>query len=196
MSQDLRLPTRRPTRTVAPTFTAISLAEAKKQVEISDEIGHHDDHLLRLIDIAQDTLERDTGIVLCSSAWTYKLDHWPEVIELPLRPVSSVTSIAYRDTAGASQTWSSTYYTLDATRGYPVILKGRSYDYPDLYDDWSTITVTFVAGYASAETVPAVIKQALLLLVAGMFADRGDGKPLDQKSYEMLCRRIMRSNYP
>lgn len=191
------LPTRQATRTVAPTFKPLTLAEAKKQVEIAAEVNFHDEHIERLMDIAQDTLENDTGLTLCQSTWTYKLDAFPQFIELPKRPVSSVSSIAYLDSAGNSQTWSSANWSLDTTRTFPVILKGKDVDYPEVYDDFSPITITFVAGYASVSAVPAMAKQAMLLLVSAMFSDRGDSpKSMDGEAYERLLRRLMRSNYP
>lgn len=191
------LPTRQATRTVAPTFKPLTLAEAKKQVEIAGEVNFHDEHIERLMDIAQDTLENDTGLTLCQSTWTYKLDAFPQFIELPKRPVSSVSSIAYLDSSGNSQTWSSANWSLDATRTFPVILKGKDVDYPEVYDDFSPITITFVAGYASVSAVPAMAKQAMLLLISAMFSDRGDSpKSMDGEAYERLLRRLMRSNYP
>lgn len=190
------LPVRKATRTVAPTFKPVTLAECKKQLEIAAEVNYHDEHIERLLDIAGDTVEQDTGLVLCTSTWTYKLDAWPPVIELPVRPVASVSSITYLDTLNQSQTWSAANYSLDSSRVWPVILKGKDVDYPDVYDHWSPITVTFVAGYTAAN-VPTMAKQCVLLLVSQMFADRGDlTKPLVGEAYERLMRRLMRSTYP
>lgn len=190
------LPVRAATRTVAPTFKPVTLSEAKKQLEIGAEVNHHDEHIERLIEIATDTVENDTGRVFCTSTWTYKLDAFPEVIELPKRPVASVSSIVYLDTLNQSQTWSSANYSLDSTRVWPVILKGKDVDYPDVYDHYSPITITFVAGYA-ATAVPAMVKQCVLLLISQMFTDRGDsGKPTDGEAYERMMRRLMRSTYP
>jgi hypothetical protein len=36
--------------------------------------------------------------------------------------------------------------------------------------------VTFVAGYGDAAAVPAPIRQALLLMIGELYADRGDGE--------------------
>ena len=52
-----------PVVTVQPTSEPLMLSEAKKQVEIADSDGAHDEHLIRAIQSARQQWEGDTDSV-------------------------------------------------------------------------------------------------------------------------------------
>lgn len=184
----------------AATARAISPAEARKQLEIPDSDGQHDEYLGDLIAVATERVEHDTGIVALSSTWTLKLDEWPDVIELPIRPVSSVTSITYLDTNGASQTLAASNYELDGDRVTPLIWWAYNVSLPDLRDIQNAVTVTFVAGHATPLAIPALYKHAVKLAVAQEFEDRTGVNVaairLIDNAYERIVRRLQRASYP
>jgi len=79
-----------------------------------------------------------------------------------------------------------------------VHLKYQQYWPTAIVDRWDAVEVIYVAGYTSARRVPAIAKQAMLLLVGYYFdANRGDNdRSNDLQAYERLVSRFMRSTYP
>jgi uncharacterized phiE125 gp8 family phage protein len=93
-------------------------------------------------------------------------------IYLPILPVSSITSVVYKDMADASNTVSSTYYYLDDTN-YRVCLKQDKYWSDFITREESSVEITFVAGYGEASDVPSTIKIALMNYIGQMYDSRG-----------------------
>jgi len=162
------------TRSTGPTSEPVTVAEAKAQAVIE---GTTDDDLIaRFVSVAREQLEDETGRALMTQTWVLTLDSFPDedVIYLPRPPLASVTSIAYVDTAGSSQTWSSDEYDVDATSD---VRKGRvtpayGYSWPSTRDQAGAVTITYVAGYGAAGDVPEQLKQAIVLLVSAMYEHR------------------------
>lgn len=185
---------RKAIRSSSVGFEPVTAAEAKKELEISG--SDHDTHLNSLITEARQSFEYDSNVVIATGSYTLTLDSWPcDDIELPIRPVTSITSITYVDTAGVSQTLSASAYTLDNYRAMPRVVLTYGNSWPTQRGWTNDITVTFVAGYASASTVPQDIKTRVLLEVARRFSDRLDelGESLAQVN---LSRRYARQTYP
>jgi uncharacterized phiE125 gp8 family phage protein len=189
--------TRKPVRTVAPTFEPVTLEEAKLHVRVTD--SSDDEKISNAIQFARELVEHDTSSVICSSTWTYKLDDWPtsNAIEIPLRNVQSVSSITYLDTAGATQTWGASNYTLDTGRVTPAVFLAYLAEWPTIRPIENAVTITMVAGYATAATIPQVFKQLVLLAMAREYGDR-EGMEVRSESmgYERLLTRVLRSSYP
>jgi len=190
----------RPVLSIAATREPLSPGEAKKQLEIADSDTSHDSYIASLIAMARERVEHDTGIVTLSSTWVLKLDCWPadEVIVLPLRPLSSVTSITYLDTAGSSQTLSSSLYEADSARVQPVIWKAYNQTWPALQGSQNAVTVTFVAGYANPASIPDLLRHAVKLALAQEFEDRtgSNAKAGSSDAYERIVSRLSRASYP
>lgn len=188
---------RKPVRTAGPTFEPVTLEEAKLHLRVTDVI--EDEKIENLVSFARELVEADTGIAIGSSTWTYKLDDWPagNAIELPIRPIQSVTSITYIDTAGASQTWSSSNYTLDTGRVTPAIFLTYLAEWPTIRVIENAITITVTAGYSAASAVPEMLKQLVLLAMSREWMDREGMTPrTEAMGYERLLLRVMRSTYP
>ena len=187
-------PVSRAVRQAVPTFEPVSVAEAKKQCEIASGVRTHDDYFTELIAAAREQVEHDTGIVACTGSYVLKLDAWPDedFISIVERPLSSITSIAYLDTDGASQTWASANYAVDAARN--VIWRAYNVSWPDTRADRNAITITFVAGYATAAVVLERIKQAVQIRVYAEFTNRGGAE--EQRTYDRLIAGLARHSYP
>lgn len=197
--------TYRPIRSANPTFEPITVGEAKKQIELPASYTQHDAYVEDLIKSAREILEIDSGLVLATGTFTLKYDEWPcgDRLELPLRPVSTITSIQYVDNASATQTFSSGDYSLVTHTVFPSVLLGYGKTWPSSFRGHpGDITVTLVAGYANRDAVPMAAKHACMLLVRRMFDDRDGMERVEQdlaayvRSYEMLVRRLQRSSYP
>ena len=176
------------------TTEPLTLAQAKKQLEIANDDTFHDDHLTDLITSARETVEHDTGLVLVSRVLTEKAVNWPTCEYYQSKhPITAVTSIVYRDSLNSSQTLATSYYTLDAPR--QRIWFDRYLSLPSVYDRWDAITYTLVAG----ATVPSPLKQAMLLWIGYHFENRDMLKNdiiYNQTAYDNLIRRFLRGTYP
>lgn len=188
------------TRTVAPTTLPLSVAVAKEHADIAPGENGHDNKIRTLIEFARDQFEHDTGRVCTNATYTQVQSSFGDCIQLTHRPISSVSSITYYDTANASQTLATSVYELDKQRRKIRLKVDQSW--PDIKDRWDAVTVTYVAGEGADETsVPAVYKQMILLLVGAYFDEVGSGenvivKPHEKRAYEYLLRRQFRTSYP
>lgn len=182
-----------------PTSEPITLAQAKKQLEISPSEADHDDHIELLIQAAREQWEHDTDSACLTQTWKVNFETaYEDEIYLPKRPVASITSVKYYDTSNVQQTLATTVYGLDSANR-AVRLKYLQ-DWPTtVLDRWDAWEITYVCGYASVALVPAIAKQAMLLLVAHNFENRDMimSESLQTLSvYEALVKRFMRSSYP
>ena len=149
-----------------------------------------DPELVAWISAARQFVETFTHRAFITQTWDLALDGFPAwstvavdarlvdegAIWLPKAPLVSVTSLSYVDTAGVTQTWASTNYTVDAPAG-PWARRGRlvpawSIYYPVARSVPNAVTVRFVAGYGAASSVPAPIKAAMKLLIGHWWMNR------------------------
>jgi len=88
-------------------------------------------------------------------------------------PLQSVTSITYKDAAGATQTFNAANYIVDTntTPGRIVLASSASWPGVSLFPV-PLITFTFVAGYGAASAVPQRFKTAMGQLIAHWFTTR------------------------
>lgn len=172
------------TDTPAPIF-ALADVKAHLRVDIPD-----DDMLIQmLVDVATSRVDGITGYLkrsLLTQTYRWRLPYPPvgSELHLPLPPLQSVTSIQYYDASNVLQTYNASNYNVftDAETGYLKLLAGSSW--PAMYQRDDAMIVTFVAGYgASGSAVPTPIRQALLLAIGRLYANRGDeGAPLTDLS--------------
>jgi uncharacterized phiE125 gp8 family phage protein len=155
----------------APATTApVSLDEAKLhlRVDASDE-----DPLIEvLIDAAQAYVEKFTGLYLAEQ--TIKLRAWSldeRTFILPAGPVSAVTSITYLDSASVQQTVSTDLYVSALYGLSPYVSLVSAASWPAHLCQLASVTVTVTAGFADGEC-PAPIRQAILLYVGDLYANR------------------------
>jgi len=161
----------------APTVEPVSLADAKTHLRVDDDDSN--DLIVALIGAARQHVETVTGRALCTQTWDVLFDEFPDddPLWLPKAPLQSVTSVGYIDGNGATQTWSSANYTVDAPAG-PHAQRGRIYpNYGGLYPLTQAIpnavTVRCISGYGStAATVPGPIRAAMKLLIGHWFESR------------------------
>jgi uncharacterized phiE125 gp8 family phage protein len=163
--------------TIADNTTTIytdNIADASLGAAVPTTNTTEDPYLIALRQSAREYVESFCRRALLTQTWDCKLDAFPSdgcAIELPLTPVSSVTSITYVDTNGDSQTWSSSLYQTDLPSGPKAsrarIIPAYAQYYPQTRTQMNAVTVRFVAGYgAAASSVPASLKSGMKLLIA------------------------------
>lgn len=164
----------------APASEPITFAEAKLHVKVESSVTADDALITSLIVAARGKVETDAQRQLITATWKAILDRFPnndtEVIELPLPPLQSVSSVQYVDTAGALQTWAASNYIVEASAG-PWAREGRlapaiSQSYPDAGVVPEAVRVQFIAGYGAATSVPQELKQAMYLLIGHWYEHR------------------------
>lgn len=189
--------TSRPTVVTGPTAEPVTLAEAKKQLFLAESDTSSDQELVSRIQAAREQWEHDTDSYLLTQTLSVTADSFRgRDIVLPGRPLQSVTHVKYYDDLNTLRTLSSDLYSVD--RQERAVRLNWNITWPTTYIRWDAVQVEFVAGNTSLSAVPAIVKQAILLLVTYYhFANRGDNdRPNDLRAYENLVRRYMRSTYP
>jgi uncharacterized phiE125 gp8 family phage protein len=194
-------PATRPIRVTEPTFVQepVNIVEARKQVGLGEDVDYHDEDLKLLVSSARDQVEHDTGVICFTGSFTWKPTDFPCVDYLPIygaRPVTAIGSITYVDTSGATQTWSSSYYSLNTGSLVPLIQLGYAQVWPVVRGDIEGITITLTAGYASVAVIPAKIKAAVKLKLHELWKLRmGEDTDDIVKGYERQVTLIRRDDY-
>lgn len=163
-------------RTVEPATEPVTTAEAKTQARVTT--SSDDAFIAGLIKAARDQVEAYTTMALITQTWRMTLDHFPcfgAPIDLPVNPIQSISSITYIDTAGELQTWPADQYTLDESdKSRSRITPAYNVSYPSTRDVMNTITLTFIAGYGTADAVPESFKLAMKMMITHWYDNRGD----------------------
>ncbi|MSR60297.1 MAG: hypothetical protein EXS05_22095 [Planctomycetaceae bacterium] len=147
------------------------------------------------ITAAGQMVEIDAEIALLTSTWAVYLDRFPAwEIELRKVPVASITSIVYLDQNGTSQTLiANTDYVSDLKHSPSRVMPAYGKYWPITYWQENSVTVTFVAGLAAQNLVNPIAKQAIRLLVAHWFYNRGAVGTVGQEiefAYTALVSRL------
>lgn len=154
----------------AATEEVVSLDQAKQHLRVDDET---DDALIEgLIAAAREYCETATRRQFVSTTYALRMDNLPTEIVLPKPPLVSVSSITYVDSAGATQTLSSSLYTVNQHREPGVIVPAYQATWPTVRGHTNDVVIQFVAGYGAASAVPKAAKQAILLLIGTWYENR------------------------
>ena len=165
--------------TVAPAVEPLTLADAKLHLRVETAATAEDALITALIVAARNKAEAETGRALITQTLVLTLDgfpRWSQIIRLPRPLAQSITSIQYVDTAGDTQTWAADQYDTDLPSGeqglFARITPAFGVSYPTTRRQMNTVTITWVAGYGLAVTVPEAIKAAMRLAIGHWFEHR------------------------
>lgn len=175
----------------APTSEPVTLTEAKAQCRVDET---EDDALIAaLIASARGWAENFKASALITQTWELRVGAFPVSgsgspwgrIAIPMPPLQSVTSVKYIDQAGVLQTWSATEYDVHgaytpAAGVAPVgpdpaaawIEPKYGLVYPITRSETDAVRITFVAGFGDQTQVPQRYKQAILMRVGQLYAQR------------------------
>lgn len=159
--------------TTQPTAEPLSVDEVKTFLNLT---SNEDNGMLEIfIKAAREWAEKVTGRALLSQTIKQYFDEWPTgQFTLGISPATSVTSIQYKDSNGATQTWSAANYTVDTVSIPARIVPTDAVDYPELAEVPNAVWVTYVAGYSTTAGVPADAKAAMLQKIAFLYENRED----------------------
>jgi hypothetical protein len=93
-------------------------------------------------------------------------------IWLPKCPIASVSSIVYWDQFGVQQTLDPSQYIVDTASEPGRITPAVNSAWPATWNRANAVTVTYVAGWPDAASVPASVKQWILMTVATLYENR------------------------
>lgn len=156
-----------------PVAEPLTLAEAKAWLRVEHD---DDDGVIGvLITSARVLIERETRRALITQIWRIVRDAWPGGgrIEVSPAPVRQVLAARVYDTAGVAQTIDAEAFTL-ATGGAPGVLGFLPGSLPSPGRAIAGIEIDIEAGYgADGSAVPEPLRQAIRLLVADAYENRG-----------------------
>lgn len=167
------------TLVTAPTEEPVTIAEAKVAARIDEDV--EDAAIADWIEHARLHCENEVARAFCTQTWDMKFDVFPCAtkwnpwgsILVPMPPLASVTSITYIDVDGASQTFSSSDYTVRTpTRQQGRIDLNYNESWPTVRSQPEAVTVRFICGYGAASAVPKSVKAAIYLIVGHLYANR------------------------
>lgn len=150
----------------------VTLAEARLQIK-ADSDTSEDNLITGWITAVRQLAEQYTGRALAPQTLEVALDCFPssqERIDLPMSPVTSITSIKYTDTAGVEQTISSSAYALSLYGDARSVAPTYGNYWPSTQDVPDAVRIRYITGYAAT---PEVVKSALRLMIAWLNENRG-----------------------
>lgn len=158
-------------RTVAPTAYPIDVSDVRAHSRVST-VGE-DSYIEEVIAAATAFIEGYLDQTLITSTYVLRLPRFCSEIYLPRSPVSSVPSVEYTDTAGATQTLSTSIYEADTYVNPGRIRLKYGQSWPQVREQENAVIVTYVAGYGATKTsVPADLRQAVRVIAAHMYEHR------------------------
>lgn len=154
-----------------------------------------DTYLTALITTSRQWCEDYQSRSYITRTYDYYLDAWPEgdIIELPMSPALTCTSIVYTESDGTETTWDSEEYILDTTGFVARITPAHGYDWPsETLRPISAIKITYTAGYgATAAAVPEKIRHAIMLLAAELFENREDSESIQRIEVPFCVKALL-----
>ncbi|WP_375458882.1 head-tail connector protein [uncultured Enterovirga sp.] len=167
---------------IEPPEPIVSLTQAKRQLRVELEDSTDDEMIEGLIAAATATIDGPSGWLgraLGRQTLELRGPCFLPGVELPYQPVISVESVIHVDAAGTEQTIAPEGYFLEAGRfvrpvsGWIGSLAWRS----------DEVRIRYVAGWPMSDgnspvwTGPAPIRQAVLMMVTRLYANRGEDRP-------------------
>lgn len=164
------------------TILPVSVEELKAYIREVD--ATQDVVVEQCLRAAIDDAQRIQDRTFLTTTYTMKMDSFPchDTILLPTAPLQSVSSITYVDSSGSSQTLSTDVYTVDTNREPPRITLKYNQVWPDTRGVANDVTITFVAGYTTAASVPYACKLLIMQLAGDYYENR---QPTDANKVDM-----------
>lgn len=157
-------------RLTSTSLASATLAHVKTHLRYS---GRSEDTLITdYFDVAVARVENATGLQIGAGTFVAKLQAFPANgtrLYLSPRPLATVSSISYVNTAGDLVSWDSGKYVVNTVpNGYVEPVFGATWP----VDVGGTISILYSAGIMTWGGVPAQAKHAILMLTEHYFDQR------------------------
>jgi uncharacterized phiE125 gp8 family phage protein len=149
----------------------VSIGDVKLHLRLTDDTTE-DDLLYGLITAARVYCEKYTRRAFTARTLELLLKEFPSdcEIDLPCPPLTSVTSVKYKNSSGIESTLSTADYIVDSDGdiGKVVLAYGKAWPSFTAYPS-NPIRVRFITGYSM---LPQPLKQSMLLLIGHWYENR------------------------
>lgn len=158
--------------TSGPAAEPVTVSEAKAHLRID---GASEDVLIAsLILTSRLHVEAALGLALIDQTWMLVLDRWPVdgSVEIPIAPLQAVTAVRVRDAAGVASVAPPTSYLVDIASKPPRLVWNNTAPVTP-GQAVNGIEIDLSVGFgATASSVPAPLKHAVLMLTAHWYEHR------------------------
>lgn len=174
----------------SPAAEPVSLAEAKAWLRV--DTADQDGAIGALIAAARALVEATTRRQLMTQTWRLAFDAWPFdagldgalaalatrpasaplAASLPLAPLASVSAVRVYDAVNQAQAIASAQWRLTGAPERARLVFSQAPPQPGRTSEGVEIDV--IAGYGAAFDTPAPLRQAILMLTAHWFENRGE----------------------
>ena len=167
--------TKRYIRTVAKVLVAA--CSFGTDVIVESPVVAESDLLVDIQVASREHVEDRTRRALLTQTWDFYLDKWPggKFIKLPFGNLQTVTSVAWKDTAGTETTLVAGTDYLTETNGEGigriVLPYGGTWPSGTLYPS-NPIKIRYVCGWTTADLVPQRIKSAVKMISTDLYKNR------------------------
>lgn len=161
-------------QSVPPSSEPVQLSDLKDFCEITHSLKDSD--LSNALAASRNEFEMKTGLALMSQTWELSSSDWlGRIVELEKAPLISVESVKYYPADGGSAvTVSSSDYRvgLGGFQRFGFVEFLDTFEFPSLADRFDAVSVTFVAGVASAADIPPSILRAIKMMARDLFDEK------------------------
>src|SRR5690348_12085488 len=110
--------------TTPPAAEPVTLSVSKNHLRVDTDLTADDALITSFLSAAREEAEAYTGASIVTQTWTATFNGFPDwrrPLRLARGPVRSITSISYVDPSGATQTLSSSVYSLNSRERSDVV---------------------------------------------------------------------------
>ena len=161
-----------------PSVEPVTVTEAKAHCRVDHSLD--DLMLATMIQGAREFCEKFTARAFVTQTLELVIDEFPvgEIL-IPRPPLQSVVSITYDDSSGMATVLDPSGYEVD-TASAPGWVVPSSSGWPSTWDGINAVRIRYIAGYDPTTdsppdpvgNVPATLKNAILLHVGSLYAQR------------------------
>ncbi|MDZ4367246.1 MAG: head-tail connector protein [Afipia sp.] len=154
----------------APAAEPLSLSDAKSFLRV--EHGDDDAIITSLVSAARNHVEALTRSALITQTWRLVLDRWPDGGRIAPRigPLRALTAVRVFDAAGEASLIDPDIFVVDAAAG---VLAAPAWPLPVPGRGVAGIELDIEVGFGAASDVPQTLRQAIRMLVAHWYENRG-----------------------
>jgi len=159
----------------AAATVAVATCSFGVNVVLRTNTTDENDLIESYIAAARQTAELCLGRTLIDTSYTLTLDAFPPEILLLRAPIQSVTSIAYIDDNGDTQTLDSGQYQVDAASEPGRVIPAYGCSWPSTREQMNAVSVIYLAGYGDERGDVPEWAKIIVYLLLGVYYENREG---------------------